>query len=204
MQKIVVNHASLAKLLKTCVKQTMWAFVFYPCSSNFENLSQDLLLWWHCKCRLLRATTTCLLHHSYELATSSVGTLSSTKFELSRTDSCGLKLFCLVKPTNWNWESHKLSDYFIFTLTRLRNKDTMCDGSNPVYRTHMRGTGQRRKLHAHTLYFCVLLLHVFKVVSCFYLKYIKTLWCFYKLKKVSGVLNKPIFLLINRIQVFDF
>ena len=151
MQKIVVNHASGAKLPKTCVKQNHVSLFFYPCSSNFENLSQALLLWWHCKCRLLRATTTFLAHHSYELAASSVGTLSSTKFELSRTDSCRLKLFCLVKPTNWNWESHKLSDYFICTLTRLRNKDTMCDGSDPVYRTHMRGMGQRRKLHIHCI-----------------------------------------------------
>ena len=131
-------------------------------SSNFENLSQDLLLWWHCKCRL-RAATTFLLHHSYELAASSVETLSSTKFERSRTYSCRMKLFCLVKPTYWNWESHKLSDYFIWTLTRLRNKDTMYDGSDPVYRTHMRGTGQRRKLHIH----CIALFYYYMYLKLF-------------------------------------
>ena len=121
-KKLLLTMPQVQNYQKHVWNKTMWAFFFYPCSSNFENLSQALLLWWHCKCRLLRATTTFLPHHSYELAASSVGTLSSTKFELSRTDSCGLKLFCLVKPTNWNWESHKLSDYFICTLTRLRTK----------------------------------------------------------------------------------
>ena len=141
--------------------KTMWAFFFCPCSSNFGNLSQDLLLWWHCK--WLRATTF-LLCHSYELAASSVETLSSTKFELSRTDSCRLKLFCLVKPTYWNWESHKLSDYFICTLTRLRNKDIMYDGSDPVYRTHMWGMGQGRKLHIH----CIVLFYYYMCIKLFY------------------------------------
>ena len=161
-KKLLLTMPQVQNYQKHVWIKTMWAFFFYPCSSNFENLSQDLLLWWHCKCRL-RATTTFLLHHSYELAASSVGTLSSTKFELSRTDSCGLKLFCLVKPTNWNWESRKLSDYFIWTLTRLRNKDTMCDGSDPVYRTHMRGTGQRRKLHVH----CIALFYYYMYLKLF-------------------------------------
>jgi len=89
-EKLFLTMPQLQNYQKHVWNKTMWAFFFCPCSSNFENLSQDLLLWWHCKCRL-RATTTFLLHHSYELAASSVETLSSTKFELSRSDSCGLK-----------------------------------------------------------------------------------------------------------------
>ena len=160
MQKIVVNHASGAKLPKPCVKQNHVSLFFL--SLYLAQILKTCPLWWHCKCRL-RATTTFLLYHSYALAASSVGTLSSTKFELSRNDSCGLKLFCSAKPTNWNWESHKLSDYFIWTLTRLRNKDTMCDGSDPVYRTHMRGTGQRRKLHIH----CIALFYYYMYLKLF-------------------------------------